>query len=351
MAVSATLGRPATLADAVGALEFVQYDPIRSPARAQDLILSPRVRDYRAGDLDRAYAELGLEEGYLYVYGAMTRRLWALADPRAQPGNPYRPAGLAAEVLAAVGQHQVVHPRQVAAHLGNARVQNLWGGTSTATTHALDELHRHWRVRVVGREKGVKLYGPAEPPAVPADRAECARQLTFHLARTLMPVPVPTLRAALVQLRRRGGMDASACVDELLRSGRLELEAVDGMQYLTPAGTPVSSPVPARVWFLAPFDPVVWDRRRFEHLWGWPYRFEAYVPAGKRSFGYYAIPVLVGDRAVGWALCTTAADGLSVTVRFAGRPLTGKAFRAGAQQEATRLATMLGVPLRSVEFG
>ena len=51
---------------------------------------------------------------------------------------------------------------------------------------------------------------------------------------------------------------------------------------------------------LAPFDPVVWDRRRFELFWGWAYRFEAYTPAAKRKRGYYALPLLWRDRVIGW---------------------------------------------------
>jgi hypothetical protein len=54
------------------------------------------------------------------------------------------------------------------------------------------------------------------------------------------------------------------------------------------------------VRFLAPFDPVVWDRARFERFWGWVYRFEAYTPVKKRVRGYYAMPMLWGDRFVGW---------------------------------------------------
>ena len=46
------------------------------------------------------------------------------------------------------------------------------------------------------------------------------------------------------------------------------------------------------VRLLTPFDPVVWDRDRFEMFWGWQYRFEAYVPAAKRRLGYYALPML-----------------------------------------------------------
>ena len=311
-AVRATLDVPDTLADTVTALAFVQYDPIRSPARAQDLILRQRVRGYREGDLERAYHRLDLEEGYLHVYGAMTRRLAALADPRAHPDFPYQPAGLAADVLAVVGEHGVVHPREVAARLGDARVKNLWGGTSTASTHALDELHRHWLIRVVGRHNGVKLYGPAASPSVPGGRAECAHELVLHLARLLMPVPLPSLRNVLVQLRRRGGIDASTAVGTLLASGELLRETMGGLDWIRPAGVVVSDePVSRRVRFLAPFDPVVWDRRRFAALWGWPYRFEAYIPAPRRKFGYYALPLLVGHGVVGWVCCSTTGDGLS----------------------------------------
>ena len=54
------------------------------------------------------------------------------------------------------------------------------------------------------------------------------------------------------------------------------------------------------VRLLAPFDPLVWDRRRFEMLWGWAYRFEAYTPARQRKLGYYALPLLWRDRVIGW---------------------------------------------------
>jgi uncharacterized protein YcaQ len=60
------------------------------------------------------------------------------------------------------------------------------------------------------------------------------------------------------------------------------------VSYVSPLAAPAPEDPPARVRFLAPFDPLVWDRRRFEHLWGWPYRFEAYTPAARRTRGYYA---------------------------------------------------------------
>src|SRR5436190_9047034 len=81
-AVARSLVRPTTLPAALARLGFVQADPIRAPARAQDLILRHRVAGYRAGDLERAYASLAIEEDLLYAYGFMTRPVWRLVHPR-----------------------------------------------------------------------------------------------------------------------------------------------------------------------------------------------------------------------------------------------------------------------------
>jgi uncharacterized protein YcaQ len=84
-AVARTLFPPTTLARALDRMGFVQADPIRAPARAQDLILRHRVRGYRAGDLERRYVELDVEEDFFVNYGFVTRGLQALMHPRAPP--------------------------------------------------------------------------------------------------------------------------------------------------------------------------------------------------------------------------------------------------------------------------
>ena len=74
---------PTTLPRALQRFGFVQADPIRAPARAQDLTLRHRVRGYRAGDLERRYAALGVEEDTFVNYGFVTPAVQKLMHPRA----------------------------------------------------------------------------------------------------------------------------------------------------------------------------------------------------------------------------------------------------------------------------
>ena len=81
-AVARTLFTPTTLPKALAKLGFVQADPIRAPARAQDLTLRHRVMGYLAGDLERRYPRLAVEEDFFVNYGFVPRATQALMHPR-----------------------------------------------------------------------------------------------------------------------------------------------------------------------------------------------------------------------------------------------------------------------------
>src|SRR6267143_5996736 len=168
-----------TLRGALHRMGFVQADPIRAPARAQDLILRHRVKDYRAGDLERRYTKLGVEEDFFINYGFVTRDLQALMHPRpdccvpAQSRLPWPAARRKrAEVLLEfVRERGSVHPREVDAHFSHGRVKNYWGGSSNATTHLLDAMHYQGLLRVARREGGIRIYAVHEHGLAPSDEA------------------------------------------------------------------------------------------------------------------------------------------------------------------------------------
>lgn len=334
MAVSRSLFPPASLKSAFDKLGFVQADPIRSPARAQDLILRQRVRGYHAGDLERRYSTLDIEEDFLYAYGFLTREIWQAMHPR-------RPSGLSAlekKVLEAVRAAGQIHPSEMEAHFGRKRVINAWGGYSKATTHALDGLHHRGLLRIAGRRQGIRIYEIAPSVTDPPAPAERLRRLIMAVARILAPVTRRTLTALSTRFRRFG--ETRAGVKRLVESGELRETVAGGVSYLWPPGR-APREEQKRVRFLAPFDPVVWERQRFEHFWGWAYRFEAYTPVAKRVRGYYAMPLLWGDDVIGWVNAHAAGGKLNLTPGFVGKAPAEPEFRVEMERETASLEEFL----------
>ena len=177
-AIAHSLFSPTTLRAAVDRLGFVQADPIRSPARAQDLILRHRVNGYRAGELERHYPSLNIEEDSLYAYGFVSQKVWRLIHPRNTSGL----SALEKKVLEMVRQFGKMHPRELESHLGRERVINAWGGYSKATTQALEDLHFRGLLRVARRENGIRIYEVARPPADPLPLTERLRKLVLVMA-------------------------------------------------------------------------------------------------------------------------------------------------------------------------
>jgi len=350
-AIARSLFAPQTLPAAVRRLGFVQADPMRAPARAQDLILFQRVRGYRAGDLERRYERLGLEEDAFVNYGFVPRSLFGLLHPRT-PRRAWDAATTrrAREVLAFVRERGVVHPRDVGeAFAHHGRVAGYWGGELNASTRLLEQMHHHGWLRVRRREGGTRLYEAMHHDAQddsPAARRARAEALVDAIVNLYAPLPAASL-GYLVTLLRYGAPHLGAEARAVVKAARQRYghAVVDGTPWFWPADENPASRRhrPAEgVRVLAPFDPVVWDRRRFELLWGWAYRFEAYLPAARRTMGHYALPLLWGEQVPGWINLRLQAGRLLPAPGFvSGRAPRDPAFRRGLDEELARLEVCL----------
>lgn len=355
-AISRSLFKPTSLMQAIRRLGFVQMDPIRAPARAQDLTLRHRVRDYRAGDLEARYPRLSLEEDFFVNYGILPRETQRLMHPRvARRAWSAARWAQAEAVLAFVRERGVVHPREVDAAFAHGRTRNWFGGNSRASTELLDGMHYRGLLRVARRESGVRLYAALDAHQREAATPERADAILDALVDLIVVKYAPLPAASLGRLV---SMISSAATPQwreqrntVLKRARLRLpqSSVDGAVWLWPAGENPAAPRYAsdkalddELRLLAPFDPLVWDRERFERFWGWAYRFEAYTPPTKRVRGYYALPMLWRDQVLGWANVSHGDGCLQVQTGFvSGRAPRDAAFRSALDAECERMTEFL----------
>jgi len=334
------------LSSAIKRLGFVQADPLRAPARAQDLTLRHRVYGYRVGDLELNYPKLKVEEDFFVNYGFIRRDLHHLMHPR-KPRDSWSAARVkqAREVLAFVREAGVVKPAEVDSRFNHGRVTNWFGGNSKASTQLLEAMHYKGMLRVARREGGQRLYEVrVHEPSELSPMAIMDTLVDVFVAK-YAPLPAASLGQLLSLLG--GGIPQwhqhrQSMLDRAKK--RLPNTVIDGTTWFWPEGENPSSPsyaVSDEVRLLAPFDPVVWDRRRFEYLWGWAYKFEAYTPAAKRVRGHYAMPLLWRDQVIGWANLSTKLGSLSSQIGFVNTAPKDKKFTRALEEELQRMTVFL----------
>jgi uncharacterized protein YcaQ len=261
-------GSAAGVLETVRRLGYLQIDPISVVAPPQYLVLWSRLGAYDRAELDRLiWQERKLVEWRAFIYpvedlpllrARMRRALNRNANDFLAENRSFR-----RYVLRELERRGPLLSREIDDHAGFAREEHEWWGARKMGL-MLEILAARGEVAIVGRRGKQRLWDLAER--------------WYPETET---VPWPTASRLLDEKRFR------ALGVRLERGAWLaHPDAADG-------------PVPDRVTFLSPFDRLVHDRDRAEALWGFFYRLEMYVPAAKREYGYYVLPILRGDRLVG----------------------------------------------------
>ena len=352
--VARNFPKPTTLKHAIDRLGFVQADPIRAPARAQDLILRQRVKNYLAGDLERRYESLKIEEDFFVNYGYVADWLHGLMHPRSNSrvpaddvGRPWPAAQIkrANLILEFVRARGSVHPREVDEHFAHGKVTNYWGGSSNATTHLMDAMHYQGFLRVVKREKGIRIYSAREQNRQAVDPNDINKRmddLVDVLVKIYGPLPAASLSFYVRRLRFAVPQWKDEVQATLKRAkARLQHTHFHVDWYWSTDEEVQGHSLQDTVRFLAPFDPLVHDRWRFERLWGWTYRFEAYTPVQKRKLGYYAMPVLWRDQVIGWVNLSVNNKDFKSDFGYVKKPPSDPSFKRELSLELDRVRTFL----------
>jgi uncharacterized protein len=347
--------KPTDLKTALHKMGFVQADPIRAPARAQDLILRHRVNNYKAGELERRYTTLDVEEDFFINYGCVSRTLYSLMHPRiaapfARVDTPLSSGARkrAQMLLEFVRERGSVHPREVDEYFAHGKVTNYWGGSSNATTHLMDAMHYRGMLRVLRREKGIRIYGPRDLERrriSAAERRARVDALVDTVVRIYAPLPASSLTYYVRRLRYAAPQWAADMTDALKRAKeRLKHVRTNIDWYFPNDEDPIrEDPRLTDVRLLAPFDPLVHDRKRFELLWNWEYRFEAYTPIAKRKLGYYAMPLVWRDSVIGWANVAVKNGALECDIGYVGSQPRERSYKRKLEAEVDRMRAFLGL--------
>ncbi|HEX5013236.1 MAG TPA: crosslink repair DNA glycosylase YcaQ family protein [Candidatus Limnocylindrales bacterium] len=322
-----------TYFDRLGSLQF---DPIDVAGRNHDLVLLARVAGYRRAWTDTLlYQDRALFEAYNKMLSILPtaelpwyRIAWDRARAQHERGAFDEHAPLVEELLERIRETGPMSSRDVEPR---AAIDWYWRPTNQVRA-ILEALAEAGVLGIARRDGNVRVYDLIERlvPAELLERRPSVRDqfkhklLSRYRAHGLLGATGPAeLWAGTYPRLELGGEDGlpmgtagrNALHAELVAAGDLlpvEIDGVRGRRHLVgserglldqavaevAAGLPPGG-APAGVAFLAPLDPLAWDRDFLRACFDFDYVWEVYVPARKRRWGYYVLPLLHGDRLVG----------------------------------------------------
>ncbi|MEO8251499.1 MAG: crosslink repair DNA glycosylase YcaQ family protein [Chloroflexota bacterium] len=316
--------KPASVLGVVDRLGSLQFDPLEVPGtRSHDLVLHARIDGYQ-----REWCDLwlyGKDRRLIELYNKSLNILpmaelpyfrfgWDQWREHYEGGILREQADLVTLIVERI-EHDGSLSTDAFRHVKN-RVEWWWDSGGATTTRAakavMEALFVIGRLGIARRDRSRRYYDlierlvPAELLSSHAKPAEQHRHrlLSRHRGVGLMAVG----GAGELVLGTGSAAERANLTAEMVADGVLLPVAVEGLrevrhvladERLLLDATVRPGRADPSVTILAPLDPFIWDRRLLKSLFGFDYIWEVYVPAPKRRFGYYVLPLLFGDRLVG----------------------------------------------------
>ncbi|MCW2781832.1 MAG: hypothetical protein JWR35_2281 [Marmoricola sp.] len=302
---SRTLARTAVLqVDSVNVLQRAHYMPLFSRMGSYDTEL------LRRASSNAASRPRKIVEYWAHVQAFMPVELWPVMqhrmdhyrDKRGKWSVMVARPDLEASLLEEIRQRGASTAREL--DEGHPRTKEHWGWNWSDARKVLDYLFLIGELCIAGRNSQFECVYDLPERVIPAQYLNAPTPSVEEASRELVR------RAALSHgvgteqcLRdyfRMSSAGAKAAISDLVEDGELLPTSIDGWGRPAYLHRDAARPraVQARA-LLSPFDPLVWERRRAEELFGFHYRIEIYVPEPLRQYGYYVLPFLLGERIVG----------------------------------------------------